>query len=98
VCGPRMRGCRAAGSPSPRAVDPGPAEIDKASRKVAEQTAAEGAELASSRGMNVQPRSISQTTTTGSCAEPATVSGVALHQPPDRVERSHHLAIGCVSM
>jgi nucleotide-binding universal stress UspA family protein len=43
---------------------PDSAEIDEASRKAAEQTAAEGTELARSRGLDAEPRSISQATTT----------------------------------
>lgn len=39
-------------------------EIDEASRKAAEQTAAEGVELAGKLGMSAQPLTCSQTTTT----------------------------------
>jgi nucleotide-binding universal stress UspA family protein len=39
-------------------------EIDEASSKAADQTAAEGAELATTLGMNAQPRSCAQETTT----------------------------------
>lgn len=43
---------------------PNAAEIDEASQKAAEQTAAEGAELASSIGMTAYPHTCSQLTTT----------------------------------
>jgi len=43
---------------------PDPDEIDEASKKAAEQTAAEGAALASGRGMKASHKSASQATTT----------------------------------
>ena len=43
---------------------PSPDEIDQASQTSAEQTAVEGAELASRLGMTAQPRAASQLTTT----------------------------------
>jgi len=43
---------------------PDPEEIDEASGKAAEQTAAEGAALATGLGMTAEPKAASQTTTT----------------------------------
>ncbi|HTP18757.1 MAG TPA: universal stress protein [Solirubrobacteraceae bacterium] len=43
---------------------PDPEEIDEASAKAAEETAAEGAELARGLGMTAQPKSVSESNTT----------------------------------
>ncbi|HTT29175.1 MAG TPA: universal stress protein [Solirubrobacteraceae bacterium] len=78
---------------------PDPDEIDEASRKAAEQTAADGAALASRLGMTVEHRSSSQVTTTAGAilAEADAIGATAIVMGSRGLTGVKSLLLGSVS-
>lgn len=78
---------------------PDPDEIDAASRKAAEQTAADGAELATEHGLSAQPRTCSYVTSTGRAilSEAAEVGADAIVMGSRGLTRVKSLLLGSVS-
>jgi nucleotide-binding universal stress UspA family protein len=76
-----------------------PEEIDEASRKAAEQTAAEGAELARGLGMTVDPKTASQAPTTARTilAEADTIDASAIVMGSRGLTGVKSLLLGSVS-